>query len=92
MRSIIGGTKTDQAAIIKGRRFVFWFNLVLTLHFLILTAYCYYRGKNNTQFLCEFFASLYALCTLILGLEIYVARRFFPRATDINGIRRVIRP
>jgi hypothetical protein len=88
-----GGRKADQDAIVKGRRFVFRLHLALTLQFLILTAYCYYRGKKDAQILGAFFAVFYALCALILGIRIYMDRRsFFSKAKDLDVIRRVIRP
>ena len=79
MRSIIGGGKVERNALIKNRRFVFWGNLVLTLLFLILTAYCNYRGKKDAQIFGAFFAAFYALFTLIIGIQIYMVRRGFFR-------------
>jgi hypothetical protein len=82
MRSISDDGKTDPDAIIKGRRFVFWGNLALTLFFFILTA-CIYNRRDSVAYLGVFFTVLYAVCTLLVGFKILKCRaRFFAKTRN----------
>jgi hypothetical protein len=82
MRSISDDGKTDPNAIIKGRCFVFWGNLTLTLFFFILTV-CIYNRKDTVAYLGVFFTVLYAVCTLLVGFEILKSRaRFFAKTRN----------
>jgi hypothetical protein len=79
MRSIGDDGKTDQEAMIKGRRFVFWSNLVLTLFFLVLTA-CFRDRGDKVVYLSAFFAAFYAFLALVIGVKILKCRAgFFSR-------------
>jgi hypothetical protein len=82
MGTIIDNGKADPDAIIRGQCFVFWGNLALALFFLILTACCHDKG-GKVLYLGAFFAALYAVCTLIVGVKILRSRTgFFAKTRD----------